>query len=56
MCGLIFSTSFVYNFSYFQKNSLRDYHKFSKLFMQSDGYFCLVLMKLEFSQLIFEKY
>jgi hypothetical protein len=37
------------------KNSAR-YHKCTQVFMWSARYFCPVLMKLEFSRQIFEKY
>ena len=55
MCVLIFCTTFVWNVSHSKKNSVRYYHKITQVFTQSTCYSCPILMKLEFSQQIFEK-
>jgi hypothetical protein len=55
MCIFIISTTFVYNISHSEKNLTRCCHKCEKVFMYSNCYSCLILMKLEFSQQIFEK-
>ena len=56
MCVLIFSTTYVWNFSHSGKNWARYDQKCILVFMQSTLYSCPVLMKLEFPQHIFEKY
>ena len=52
---LIFSTTFDWNI-YFKKNSSSWYHKCTQVFMQSTRCSCQILMKLEFSPQILEKY
>jgi hypothetical protein len=54
MCALIFSTTFVWNISHSKQNWAR-YHKCTQ-FMYSTRYSCQILIKLEFSRQIFEKY
>jgi hypothetical protein len=56
MYVLIFSTNFVWNISHSKKNSVRYYHKCTQVFMWSTRYSCQILMKLESSWQIFEKY
>ena len=56
MCGLIFSTTFVWNISHSKKNWARYDKKCVLVFMRSTGYSCQILMKLELSWWIFEKY
>jgi len=53
---LIFSTTFVRNISHSKNNWARYDQKLIKVIIESTSYSCLVLMKLEFSRLIFEKY
>jgi hypothetical protein len=56
MYVLIFSKAFVWNIAHFKKNWAR-YDQISTLvFMSSTRYSCQVVMKLEFSWQIFEKY
>jgi hypothetical protein len=55
MCVLIFSTVFIWNISYSEKKWARYGHKCENVSMQSIRDSCRVLMKLEFSRLIFEK-
>jgi hypothetical protein len=55
MCVLIFSTNFVRNISHFKKN----WEIWSKMFIGLDvkyRYSCQILMEIEFSCQIFEKY
>jgi hypothetical protein len=54
--ALISSTKFVSNVSHSKQNSARYYHKCTIVFVSSTPYFCHVLMKLEFSPQIVEKY
>jgi carbohydrate-binding DOMON domain-containing protein len=56
MCFVIFSTTFVWNISDSKKNWRRYDKKYVLVFMYSTRYSCPILMKLEFSQQIFEKY
>ena len=55
MCVLIFPTIFVWNISHSKKNLARCDQKCISVFMYSTGYSCQILMKLEFSRLIFGK-
>ena len=55
-CVLIFSTTFVWYTSHSMKNWTRNDPQSILVFMRSSCYFCQILMKLEFSRLIFEKY
>ena len=55
MCGLIFSTSFVWNISHYKKNWARYGHKYT-FFVRHSHYSCQILMKLGFSQQIFRNY
>jgi hypothetical protein len=55
LCVLIFSTTFVWNISYLNKNSARYEHIFTYIFMSSTRYFCQILMKPEFSWQILKK-
>ena len=50
-----FST-FVWNISHSKKNWARREHKGTLVFVYSTRYSCLILIKLEFSGQIFEKY
>jgi len=52
---LISSTIFIRNI-YHSKNLGRYYHKCTKAFMESARYSSEILMELEISQYIFEKY
>ena len=55
-CILILSTTVVWIISHHSKsNSARYYHKRTHVAMSSARYFCKILMKLWFSQQIFEK-
>ena len=56
MCVLIFSTSFVWNISHSKKTWARYDKKRISVFMWSTGYYCQILMKLEFWRQILEKY
>jgi len=56
MCVLIFSTTFVWNISHSKKNSTIYDHKCTLFFMQGTRCSRHILMKLEFSRQIFEKY
>jgi hypothetical protein len=56
MCVLIFSTNFVPNLSHSNKNSPWYCDKCTFVFMWSTGYSCEILIKLQFSGQIFEKY
>jgi hypothetical protein len=50
MCVLISSTTFVWNISHSKKNWARfDKKKCILVFMYSTGYFCQILIKLDFS-------
>ena len=53
-CVLIFSITFVWNISH-SKNNQAIYHKCILVFVWSTRYSCQIVMKLEFSQQIFEK-
>ena len=55
MCVLIFHSSSSGNISHSKKNSARYYQKCTLVFMYSNRYFCLILMKLDYSWHIFEK-
>jgi hypothetical protein len=55
MCVLIFSTTFIWNSSYFKKNSARYCHKCENVLMWSTRYSFLILMKHEYSGQIFQK-
>jgi len=54
MCVLIFSTTFVWNISHSGKNQSQLYHKCTQVF--AGRYSSQILIKLEFSGQIFEKY
>jgi hypothetical protein len=56
MRAFIFSTTAVLNISYSKKNSVRYYHKCTQVFIHIVRYSCQILIKLEFSRQIFEKY
>ena len=56
MCVLIFSTTFVWNISHSKKNWARCDKKCISVLMQSTGYCCQIVMELEFSAQIFQKY
>ena len=56
MCVLIFCATFVWNISHSKQNSVRYYHKMYKGLHWNAGYSYKTLMKVEFSQHIFEKY
>ena len=56
MCVLIFSTTFVWNISHSKKKLARYDHKCISVFMNSNRYSSQILMKLEFSRQICEKY
>ena len=56
MCVLIFSTTFVWNISHYKKNWARYDQNGTSVFMYSARYSCQILIKLEFSRRIFEKY
>jgi hypothetical protein len=53
---LVFSKTFVWNIFQSKKNWARHDHKCTWVFTWSTRYSCQILMKLEFSRLIFEKY
>ena len=55
-CVCIFSTTFVWNIYNFKKNWATCCHRCISGFMQSTRCSCQILMKLEFSGQIFEKY
>jgi hypothetical protein len=52
----IFSTTFVWNISHYTKNLARYYHQCTFFFMLSIHNSCQILMKIEFSQQMFEQY
>jgi hypothetical protein len=54
-CVSIFSATLVWNISHSKKNSARQ-HKCAKVFMWSTRFSCRILLTLEFSRQIFEKY
>ena len=56
MCVLIFSVTFDWNTSHSKKQLVRYCHKITDIFMQNTHYTFQLLIKLEFSQQIFEKY
>jgi hypothetical protein len=56
MCVFIFSTTFVWNISYSEKNSVRNDQKCVSVCTYSTHYSCHILMKTEFFPHIFEKY
>jgi hypothetical protein len=47
--NLIFTLTFIRNYSLFRKKSVRYYHKCSSVFKYSAQHFCLILTKPEFS-------
>ena len=51
-CVSIFSTAVFWNICYFRNNLARYFHTFAYIFIYS----CHILMKIEFSPQIFEKY
>jgi len=53
---LIFSTTVVWNISHSRKHSARYYHRGTKAFIQSTRYCFQILIKLDFTRQIFEKY
>ena len=55
ICVLISSTTFVWNISHSKKSWARYGHKHILVFMQSTGYSCQILIKLESYRQIFEK-
>jgi hypothetical protein len=55
-CILIFSTKFVWYISHSKTNWVRHDPQCIFVFTRSTRYSCQILMKLEFSRLIFEKY
>ena len=55
-CVLIFFTTFVWNISHSKKNWGRYYRKCVLVFTYSIFYSCPILMKLEFTRQIFEKF
>jgi hypothetical protein len=55
MCLLIFSATFIQNIPHSEKNSLRYFHNCEKIFMLSTCNSYHILMKLEFSEQIFEE-
>jgi hypothetical protein len=56
MCILIFSTTFVWNFSDYKKNWALSDHECIFVFLWSSHCSCQILIKLKFSGQIFEKY
>jgi hypothetical protein len=56
MCVLIFSTTFLWNISHSLKNWASYYQKYVLVFKYSIRYSCQILVKLELSHNIFEKY
>jgi hypothetical protein len=56
MCVFIFSLTFVWNISHFKENPARYYYKCTYVFLWGTSYSCRILMKLELSQQVFEKY
>ena len=55
VCGLIFSTTFLWDPSRSKKNWARYYQKFAQVFLWSAHYSCQILIKKpEFSREIFE--
>ena len=56
MCVVIFSVTSVSSISHSKKNRARCYRKGRYVVMQSTRSACQILMKLEFSRHIFEKY
>jgi hypothetical protein len=55
MCIFIFSTTFVWNISHSNKNSVRYYHKCTQIFVYSTRFSCQILIKLEVSRQISEE-
>ena len=55
-CVLIFSTTFVWNISNYKYNWAGYDHKCILVFMYNSSYSCQMLMVLEFSRYILEKY
>jgi hypothetical protein len=49
MCVLMFSTTFVWNFSHCSKNLASYYHKYSYVLVWSTHYSCQILVNLKFS-------
>jgi hypothetical protein len=56
MCVLFSSTNFMWNISHSKTNTARYNHKLILVFRQSTRYSFRILIKLEFSTQIFEKY
>ena len=56
MCVLAFSTQPVWNISHCKKNGARYDHTCISVLKQSTSYSCEILMKIEFSRQIFDKY
>ena len=55
-CVWTFSTTFVWHISHYKKNLARYYHQCTFIFMLSIHNSCQILMKLGFSQQMFEWY
>jgi hypothetical protein len=47
---------YIWNISYLEKKSTRYYHKITQVFMQSNCFSCQILMKLQLSGPILDKY
>ena len=56
MCVLIFSTTFSWSIFHSKKNWARYDKKCVLIFIESTRYFCQILIKLDFSRQIFEKF
>jgi hypothetical protein len=56
MCVLTFCATFVWNISHSEKNSATYYHKYTWVFDKVPVILCQILMNLEYSRQIFEKY
>ena len=56
MCALIFSTTFVSKISHFKNNSVRYYHKCTRVFMQSNRCSCQIFIKVLFSRQTFQNF
>ena len=55
VCVLIFSTNFVWNISHCKKHSTSYCHKCENVLMLNIRCYCRIIIKLEFSQQIFEE-